>query len=61
MKTPDIEALNCALKVKQYINAIKTNNQINKLQKVFTKKSVVDNSVGRALSFSHEGPRFKSR
>jgi hypothetical protein len=24
-------------------------------------KSVVDNSVGRALSFSHEGPRFKSR
>jgi hypothetical protein len=23
--------------------------------------SVVDSSVGRALSFSHEGPRFKSR
>jgi hypothetical protein len=23
--------------------------------------SVVDNSVGRGLSFSHEGPRFKSR
>jgi hypothetical protein len=23
--------------------------------------SVVDSSVGRALSFSHEGPRFKYR
>jgi hypothetical protein len=23
--------------------------------------SVVDSSVGKALSFSHEGPRFKSR
>jgi hypothetical protein len=23
-------------------------------------KSVVNSSVGRALSFSHEGPRFKS-
>jgi hypothetical protein len=25
-----------------------------------TQLSVVDTSVGRALSFSHEGPRFKS-
>jgi hypothetical protein len=24
-------------------------------------KSVVNSSVGRVLSFSHEGPRFKSR
>ena len=41
MKAPDIEALNCALKVKQYINATKTNNQINKLQKEFTKNAVL--------------------
>jgi hypothetical protein len=38
----------------------------NFLEALFVKnkenmKSVVDSSVGRALSFSHEGPRFKPR
>ena len=35
MKAPDIAALDCALKVKQYINATKSKNKIKTLQGVF--------------------------
>ena len=36
MKAPDIGALDCGLKVKQYINATKSKNKINILQKIYT-------------------------
>ena len=36
LKAPDMAALNSALKVKQFINATKSKNKINILQKVFT-------------------------
>ena len=39
IKAPDTGALNKALKVKQYINATKSKNKINILQKLFTSEA----------------------
>ena len=36
---PDIDALDSALKVKQFINATKSNNQIKTLQERFTRRA----------------------
>ena len=36
MKAQDIAALDCALKVKQYLNATKSKNKINTLQRNYT-------------------------
>ena len=39
LKAPDMGALNSALKVKQSINATKSRNKINILQRVFTARA----------------------
>ena len=39
LKAPDMGALNSALKVKQFINATKSKNKINLLQRVFTARA----------------------
>ena len=36
MKAPDVGALDCGLKVKQFINATRSNNKINTLQRLYT-------------------------
>ena len=47
---PDMGGLNCALKVKQFMNATKSKNKINILQKVFTARaapiSIINDSNG---------------
>ena len=39
MKAPDVGALDCDLKVKQYMNATASKNKINILQRIYTTES----------------------
>ena len=39
LKAPDMATLNSALKVKQFINATKSKNKINILQRLYTTES----------------------
>ena len=45
IKAPDTGALNKALKVKQYMNATKSKNKINLLQKLFTSEAAPNSMV----------------
>ena len=45
IKAPDTGALNKALKVKQYMNATKSKNKINLLQKLLTSEAAPNSMV----------------